>query len=201
MRARRWEKRLAGGLLETAARAAAPRHPLCERGPPPRIFVGPPPRARPPWAGRRAVGGDEPRRTRAPGRLPWQQASPARRDLTIGRGPPALPRPCRRPGRALALGRSQAHGLHTRCPAAPGACWPALPTRTPTPRLAAQAGLGAKGRVWDPRPSPPPREEAHRAMTPLAPDPRATKEVGSLLLFASSLSLDFLFSTSYPPPF
>lgn len=139
-----------------------PRHPLCERGPPPASPSGPPP------GPGRHVGGrsgrwaetSPGRPARAPGRLPWQQASPARRDLTIGGGRQPLPAPAGRTWpRARPPAGPQAHG-HThslpRCPARLLACsaqrctihdWPPKP------------GWGSPGVASGTTPKPAPLEE------------------------------------------
>lgn len=93
---------------------------------------------------------------RAPGRLPWQQASLARPDLTIGRGRWPLPRPLRRPGRALALGGSGAQGHTHSLPRWPASLLDCSTQRDTIHDWPPKPGWGSPGSRLGPAPKPAP---------------------------------------------
>lgn len=126
------------------------------------------------WAGRRAVGGDEPRPPR-PAHLAGCRGS---RPLPLGGTsqsaaaaspppPPAETRPRARPRRVLS---PRTHTLAAPLPRAPASL---LCPKGHHSRLAAQAGLGEPRVASGTRAQTRPLERRRvGAMTPLAPDPR-----------------------------
>ena len=135
------------------------RQPLCERWHLLASLSGPPssgpghPVGGAAGGGRRRAPAAPPR---APGRLPWQQASLAWPDLTIGQGRWPLPRPLRRPGRALAFGGSGAQGHTHSLPRWPASLLDCSTQRDTIHDWPPKPGWGSPGSRLGPAPKPAP---------------------------------------------